>query len=774
MFKMPEHSFGIGPTVIRGGERAFPGSPDVLPAAGWIWVQEAGFRTVLRPRSRVPIRSAPRIHRQFHRPRCADPHCQKERNPMFIRALSLLSVFAPAGLAAVGPQAAAIVVAAPGGYLGVRASSSDDGKVVVDEVVAGSPAEKSGLKAGDVVVSIDESPIGSVDGLLTLLGGKNAGDRVTVKLKRGAETISAVVNLAQRPLNLDTTQAPAAPPVESMPVPSSPAEDAQPAQRGWLGIYYADAPDGVAIESVVDGGPAQQAGLAAGDVLTSVGKTQVGNSADLISVLEDLRAGDTLTFKVKRGAETLDVAVTLGSRVDAAAPRTSGMDEAPAAPAAPATPAEPSMDEPTAGQRAPAARMNRARRAVGRVASAQVAEKGPGLTLAPGQELRLRAVHNEDGTLGVEVVSGKEVHQLKVPAKGTRGFTIERDGDNVVLRMANIPTVQPLRVRVGGQGKGLGGQTPPAAPSEDDTPPMGGGGMALFAPGSSEDLSALEDHIDAIVARAAPMAATVDAAGGKDDADESEADDDELDADDAPFVVTTDGATMMFETTDDGVTVIEPADEGKSRWNVIKSSDDGEGSIEFFVAQAGDDDSPKPRVERLKIAGTKAKDGAKAKRAKVERKAAKKPKKAAQQGADESPKHPAKRAFMFRGPAGGELRGFVVPGTPAMPRMPGMEGPRGGMRAFGVPLLRGQWRQKMPGERGDAPAVPGVPLLPRMHAAPRQADGPRPHPRVIIEGDRILIFDRGHGPDAPAHDVVVEGMPANECARRMLRRGRVL
>lgn len=663
---------------------------------------------------------------------------------MWIRALGFLSVVtsigAPIGLASIGPQSAAIAAIAPGGYLGVRASASQNGQVVVEEVVEGSPAQKSGLKSGDVLVAIDETAIGTVDGLLSTLGAKNAGDRVTVKLKRGQETISAVVHLGQRPADLEAglpTQAPAAPSPtrEREATPPTTAE-----QRGWLGIYYADAPNGVKVESVVEGGPAAQAGLAAGDVLTAVGKSPVANSSDLISVLEDLRAGDVLTFAVDRGGQRVDVAVTLGTRVDSpTAPMAT-----PAIPATPATPrvertpnsrAAPSVDEPAAAPNAPGNRMNRARRAVGRVA--QAAEPGPGLVLAPGVEVTLRTVKNADGSMSVEVVKGREIHAIKVPEKGTRGFTVERDGDNAVLRLANIPSVQPLRMRFGGQGGGAGGMTTPTPP---EPPAMGGGGMAFG--GSDMSFSAPTIAVEGGGDEPAAPADDEDQADEADDADEPDAD--------GIFIVTTDGdETAWLDLSDEDVAFPSHGS------TTTMGSHDGDRIVEWYVARSGADG--KPKVQKAKIA--KEKQAGKAMRAKQAAKA----RKAAEPmpSVPGQPKRLARRATLFPDGAApsGEWRGLAVPGMPGIMR----SGP-GGMkwRALALPRHPAPAPERAHGGHGE-----GAPGAPHGMTMPRHGG---PHPRVIIDGDRILIFDRGHGHPggaaAPAHDIVVQrvGGAAECCA----------
>ena len=67
-------------------------------------------------------------------------------------------------------------------------------------------------------------------------------------------------------------------------------------------------------ESVVAGGPAAQAGLQAGDVITAVDGTALDATHPLDMVMSQHAPGDTVTLDVLRGGQTIQVQVTLGTR----------------------------------------------------------------------------------------------------------------------------------------------------------------------------------------------------------------------------------------------------------------------------------------------------------------------------------------------------------------------------------------------------------------------------------------------------------------------------
>jgi len=66
---------------------------------------------------------------------------------------------------------------------GVRADGVSDGK----------PAQKAGIKAGDIIIQLGENNISSLENYMQALGKFKKGDKTKVKFKRGNETVEAVV-----------------------------------------------------------------------------------------------------------------------------------------------------------------------------------------------------------------------------------------------------------------------------------------------------------------------------------------------------------------------------------------------------------------------------------------------------------------------------------------------------------------------------------------------------------------------------------------------------
>ena len=178
------------------------------------------------------------------------------------------------------------------GLMGISFSDNSplSGEAKVDRVRPESPAAKAGLKVGDVITQLDDRPIDRIPTLRHYLGGKYAGDTIKVVFRRGQETLTRDVGLASVLL---------------------------PYESGYLGILPVrrvqggPAFDGVAIRSVLDGSPAAEAKLAAGDRIVSINGTKVATAAELQEQVGRIKPTEKAAIAFLRGTESQTVEVTL-------------------------------------------------------------------------------------------------------------------------------------------------------------------------------------------------------------------------------------------------------------------------------------------------------------------------------------------------------------------------------------------------------------------------------------------------------------------------------
>jgi PDZ domain len=84
--------------------------------------------------------------------------------------------------------------------------------------------------------------------------------------------------------------------------------------RPWLGVQMEDLPvGGVTVTTVVPNGPADNAGISPGDVITQINNQQVNTTADVNSALSGLQAGQQVEIQLQRGPLTYTTEATLAS-----------------------------------------------------------------------------------------------------------------------------------------------------------------------------------------------------------------------------------------------------------------------------------------------------------------------------------------------------------------------------------------------------------------------------------------------------------------------------
>jgi S1-C subfamily serine protease len=95
-------------------------------------------------------------------------------------------------------------------YLGLQGQSVDgqvaelygldvDEGAVVAEVVPGGPADRAGLRRGDIVTALDDQPVTSMPELVGRLQQRRPGDEVTLRVHRDGQDTSVQVRLGERP-----------------------------------------------------------------------------------------------------------------------------------------------------------------------------------------------------------------------------------------------------------------------------------------------------------------------------------------------------------------------------------------------------------------------------------------------------------------------------------------------------------------------------------------------------------------------------------------------
>jgi S1-C subfamily serine protease/photosystem II stability/assembly factor-like uncharacterized protein len=181
-----------------------------------------------------------------------------------------------------------------------------EGKVTLTQVTPEGPAAKAGLKESDVVVAADGKEIADYEKLLEAVRGKNAGDKLALKIGRGSEKLDVTVTVEERPAGQFGGRGGGG---------GGQTATTQPPSDVYLGIQGTDGPEGGArLTQITEIGPAEKAGLEQNDVVQAIDGQKIADYAALVAAIGTRKAGDKMKLTVLRGTEQKEIEVTLENR----------------------------------------------------------------------------------------------------------------------------------------------------------------------------------------------------------------------------------------------------------------------------------------------------------------------------------------------------------------------------------------------------------------------------------------------------------------------------
>lgn len=223
-------------------------------------------------------------------------------------------------------------VQAQGPLLGAKVEERGKGEVgvVIVEVAKGSPAEAAGLEAGDVITKIGDASLTDLDAFTRALDAHQEGDAIGVALRKGGpggEEVTTQVTLG-RPgeTAAKNPKGPKKPRKASRVVVVEPQAKAgktiaaapglgaaPPAEpRTWLGVYSEPAGGVLTIRQVIEGSPAERAGLKAEDQLLAFDGKPVQEGEELRALIQEHKPGTKVELRVRRGEREKTIVAELG------------------------------------------------------------------------------------------------------------------------------------------------------------------------------------------------------------------------------------------------------------------------------------------------------------------------------------------------------------------------------------------------------------------------------------------------------------------------------
>ena len=173
--------------------------------------------------------------------------------------------------------------------------------IMLEDVMPGSSAERSGLRPGDILLSLDGKPFQDPGSLGAWLFQKKVGDVVAFKVQRGSDIMNMDVPVTERIRDpesiLDPTQS------ETNIIP----------KLGIVGMPVTDSvarlipptriPGGILVTALTAGGNASLIGLKPGDVLHYLNRTTLDSLETLRRSLSDLKPGDPVVLSIERDGQ---------------------------------------------------------------------------------------------------------------------------------------------------------------------------------------------------------------------------------------------------------------------------------------------------------------------------------------------------------------------------------------------------------------------------------------------------------------------------------------
>lgn len=172
---------------------------------------------------------------------------------------------------------------------------------LVRGVEAGSPAEKGGVEAGDIITKFEGKTIDKATDLPRLVGNVKPGTKATVTVfRRGtSRDLSVIIGEVEAEKPVRRAQAPEAKP----PV-------AGPAQA--MGLVVSELPEALKKELKLKGGvkvdasegAAARAGLREGDVILAIANTEISSVKDFEAALAKIEKGKAINVLFRRSEWT--------------------------------------------------------------------------------------------------------------------------------------------------------------------------------------------------------------------------------------------------------------------------------------------------------------------------------------------------------------------------------------------------------------------------------------------------------------------------------------
>ena len=178
-----------------------------------------------------------------------------------------------------------------------------EGALVAD-VIENGPAAKANFQRGDIILSVNDQKITDTKNLQNTIRSLKPGDSAKIEIWRNGE--KKIIEVLLEELKDEATFIP---PDEITPEKVELGIEISEITADLQQKYGFTESKGVVVVSVAPGGPSEDAGLRAGDVILQINRTDVSSVEEFKTVLAKVEPGDTAILLISRAGRTLFVPV---------------------------------------------------------------------------------------------------------------------------------------------------------------------------------------------------------------------------------------------------------------------------------------------------------------------------------------------------------------------------------------------------------------------------------------------------------------------------------
>lgn len=169
--------------------------------------------------------------------------------------------------------------------------------VLVSDVMEDSPAEKAGLKRGDIILELDGKEFSEPSALRNAVAVIPPGKEVTIKILREGKQITTKAVIAELPAGLQKMSAPSEGPLKGIQV-----QDITPEVRRSLQLPKRVT--GVIVVDVAEGSPAEGF-IVENDVIMEINRKKVNNTKDYATITGSLKKNQGVMLLIYRNGSTI-------------------------------------------------------------------------------------------------------------------------------------------------------------------------------------------------------------------------------------------------------------------------------------------------------------------------------------------------------------------------------------------------------------------------------------------------------------------------------------